>query len=241
MSAEEAAVRALALDEETMKNVEASLAARRAELDRLIVEKVGDLVEVRRAIRTATESTTIDVMTTVSKKAQPFVASKLLDRLGKDGALTPAQKSQASRIARDYRQAVRKEAVDAVGHNNIAAMTLAGFRLQMAEFTDEAWSLLEKQLDAAAPRAPELFKGVDLGDKRGDVEKRLADLRNKPPAGTSTESHGAAVLRVLFLEVLTPEQMQAFLVAAAPDLAPTKAPEQPAAGEGGKAEDGAKK
>jgi len=218
---DEAAVRALELSPEAKDKVEKSLLARRVEVDRIVVENLPALLDIRKAMMDATETTSMDVMTETSKKSTPFRANKLLDRLVKDGAITPNQKTQATNIAREYKTAMRDEATkDAGGHSNMQAMVLVGFKLTMQDFCAESFQELDRMLAESAPKAEELLKGLGLPAGHAAL-KSLPKLKGTGAAAGKT---AADSVKSIFYETLDADQQKAYLLAANPELKAADAP-----------------
>jgi len=227
--AEEAAVRTLTFTPPAKEKLEKSLAARREVVDRVVVEHLADLLAVRKSTTEATEDTSIDQMRDTTAKTTPFRANNLLDWLLKDGVITPTQKTQATKIVREYKTAVREDALkQSGGHQNMQAMALIGFRLTVDDFCGESLRELDRMVAQSAPKAEKLFAGLSLQPNH-PAQKRMGELKN-PPAGKTP----ADVARSLFDLLSTPDQ-QAYLYAAYPSLRPADvAPAAPDAGSAGK-------
>src|SRR5688572_13626480 len=151
MPTEEAAVRALKPNEETMKKVETSLAGRRNDLDRLVAEQVEGLVELKKFAAEVNEKTSMDVIQGHAKKVHSFrTFPGVLDRLQKEGAIDPALKSRAGKVAEEYRKAAAEEFQKGFEHGNTQQMVLLGFRQFLVTNTTEAYASLDRQLANAA-------------------------------------------------------------------------------------------
>jgi hypothetical protein len=227
MPTEEAAVRALKPSEETMKKVEASLAGRGQDLDRLVVEHVEALAELRAFTKKITEDASLEEISVVAKKAVPFKNFVgVLDRLQREGAIDPQMKSRAQRVAQEYQKAVDDDAFKNFEHNKSQAMVLVGFQRYMRITTTEAYASLDRQLLGAAPKAAELLNTISVApERKTPALSRVRDL----PAGESASARQQRleVMQRVFFDVLGPEERQAFLRAANPALAPA-APAAPA-------------
>lgn len=218
MPVEEAAVRALKLDEETMKRVEASLKARRDDLDRLVVENIGMLVEFRKFADTVREESSLEAIQVEAKKAQPFnTFIKVLDRLARDSAIDPQTRSRAARIAREYQSASDAELMKGFEHSNTQQVILLGFKRFLGQAMSEAFASMDRQLAQAAPKMESLLEGLNLS---GEMKVGAATrTRGLPKAGTEA-GDGARLeaLRSIFNDVLGDEQRAALLRGARPDL-----------------------
>jgi hypothetical protein len=225
---EEGALRALDMDDAARAQLETALAARHTEIDRLVFENITLLMEIRATMAKVTDTTGIEDMTNTTKKARTFQPGSLLDSLSRAGAISPPQKSSASRIAKEYRMAIRSEVTDKVGRNNMTAMLAAAFKMQVDDFTAEAWQSLDRQLEAAAPFQEKLLKMLHLPAAQStEVTKRLAGLKS-PPAGTTAQVHAVEVLRGIFFDVLNDDTRVRLLLAANPSLADKPPADKPA-------------
>jgi hypothetical protein len=218
MPAEEAALRALKPSEETMKKVETSLAARRDDLDRLVVEQVESLVDLRAFAATVSEKSSLDDIQTTAKKALPFKNFPgVLERLSREGAIDPQTKSRAQRVAQEYQKASDAELMKGFEHSSTQAMVVVGFRRYLATTTTEASAALDRQLLAAAPRTGELLTAINApGEMKTGASAKLRGV----PAGDTDEAKAKRLeaMHGVFFDVLTPAQRQAFLKAASPRL-----------------------
>lgn len=213
MPAEEAAVRALKLNEETMEKVEASLAARRDDLDRLVIENIEALVDLRKFADGASEQTPLDTFSTEAKKALPFKSFQgVLDRLSREGAIDPQTKSRAAKVAAEYTKAVNEELTKGFEHSNTQQMVLVGFRRYYLVTTEEAYQALDRMLKAAAGKAESLIEGVEMpGGMKSSAASAL-----RGAGGDGTKRFEA--LKKVFYDVFGPAQRQPFLRAANPKL-----------------------
>lgn len=226
---DEAAVALLELDDPARARVEKSEAARRDEIDRLVIEKIGVLMEVRATMANLPASPDMDMMRTTTLKARAFNNNnKLLDRLIKDGAINPAEKTRAAAIAREYADARKQEIVGEVGHD-VMKMVTPAFVMTIDESLAEANLSLDRMLSGAAPRQEQLLAKVDMpAEMRTQANKRLGDLKKAPPPGKTGAEHRVAVLRSIFFDTLKPDQQRAFLTAAYPRLFEEKPAEKKA-------------
>jgi hypothetical protein len=232
--AEEAAVRALKPNEETMKKVEASLAGRRDDLDRLVIENVEALVDLHKFSAKVDEKTSLDDITVNAKKALPFKNFVgVLERLSRDGAIDPQLRSRASRVAQEYQKAADQEVLKGFEHNNTQAMVLIGFRRYVITTTMEGYGSLDRQLGVAAARGDELLRAVEMPDEMRAAA--LTRMRGLPRAGTpEADAKRLEAVKGVFYEVLGPEERQALLKAVNPKLFEAKAAEEKPAGDANK-------
>ena len=106
--------------------MEASLAARRDDLDRLVIEHVEGLAELRRFADEVNESTPMDEIQTKAKNVHPFrTFPGVLDRLSREGAIDPQLKSRATKVADEYQKAVEAE-LRALGHRLAPSWAVQG-------------------------------------------------------------------------------------------------------------------
>lgn len=224
MPIDEAAVRALELSEAAKPKLDAAMIKRRTEVGRVIVENLADLIEIRTTMATANESTSLETMASTAQKTKPFRAVPLVDFLVKEGALTPAQKTQATQVAREYKGAIREEAMNSSGgHGNMNAMAFIGFKFTMDDFSGEAFRELDRVLDDSAPKADAILKGMNLPAGHA-AAKRLGEL-SKPPAGKSKSD----VVKSIFFDALSVDEKKTYLLAAKPELKRDEAAADPAA------------
>lgn len=218
MPAEEAAVRALKPDEETLKKVEASLAGRRDDLDRLVIEQVEALAELRTFAAKVDEKTSLDDITKTAKKALPFKNFQgVLDRLSREGAIEAQMRSRAQKVAQEYQKAADQELMKGFEHSNTQAMVVVGFRRYLATTVTEAHAALDRQLLAAGPRMTELLGAINApADMKSKAASKLRGLPSGDDAGAKATRLKA--LQEVFFDVLGPEQRQALLKAASPRL-----------------------
>jgi hypothetical protein len=225
---DEAAVRLLDLDDQTRAKVEKSISARREEIDRMVVEKIDLLMEVRTAIANLPASPNVELMRTTAAKARTFSNNKLLDRLVKDGALSPAEKARAAAIAKAYGEARKQQIATDAGTDMMKGIGPL-FLMTVEDSIADANMSLDHMLAEAAPRQEQFLTKVDLPpDQRTEVNKRLADLKKKPAAGKTAVQQQVDVLRTIFLDILKPEQQRAFLTSAFPRLLEEKPAEKKA-------------
>ncbi len=232
VSVDEAAVRALKVDDAARAKIDAAMAARRDDVDRLVIEKIDVLLRARRALAETNESTSVGDMLAASTPARVFAEDKLLARLVREGAITAAQKSRAEQIVKEYRQAANTESIDRVGHNNIQAMALAGFRFTVYDMTIEAMASLDRQLGAAESGFEKLLAGLDPGLSK--EQKAVVDKRRGPHKKGVGRAERLEACHAVFFEVLDTDQQRALLTAASPGLFEKKPAEGKGAGGGEK-------
>ncbi|MGE3109667.1 MAG: hypothetical protein AB7G11_08285 [Phycisphaerales bacterium] len=218
---DEAAVRALDLGEEGKTKLSAALESRRLEVGRLVVENLAALLEIQKVRKESSEATTLETMTSTARQAAPFRKNPLLDSLVRAGAISPLQKTHATEVAKEYKQAIREEALkDAGGHGNMQAMALIGFRFTLDDFCGEASRELDRLLDESAPKAKDLITSMNLPADHAAI-KQIGSL-DRPPAGKSK----ADALRSIFYSAMNDEERRSYLLLFKPALA---TPPEPAA------------
>lgn len=218
MYADEAAVRALELTDDAKKQIATSLANRRDDMDVMVIEKLEDLLIVRKAVAEANEQTGMNVILETGTRTAGFKNNTIIDRLHKDGAITMVQKTQATKISREYKTAVKEEASKEVGGNsNFQALMLVSLRLSIDDVCGEAFKELDRMIEAAAPKAEQLVKGMNLPASHA-ANRKVADLKRPAPAGKTAAEHRLGVVRSMFKDDFDIGQKQAFLRAANPEL-----------------------
>ncbi len=223
---EEAAVRSLGIGsaagtEEAKAKLDAAFAKRRLDVGRTIVEHMEPLMEVRKVLAEVTDTTSLDTMAKTATKVRPFRTNALLDFLVREGAVSPAQKTQATQVAREYKGKIREQAMnDSGGHGNMNAMALIGFKFTMDDFCGEAFRELDQLLQESTPTAEQTLRSLPGGAAAVD---RLRDLI-KPGSGTAKPD----AVKTVFFELLSTQDKQAYLTTFKPELTPPPAPPAPA-------------
>lgn len=219
---DEAAVRALGIGsdagaESAKAKLDDAFARRRVDVGRQIVEHMDALMEVRKVLAEATETTSLDTMAKTATRVRPFRTNPLMDFLVREGAISPAQKTQATQVAREYKGKVREQAMnDSGGHGNMNAMALIGFKFTMDDFCGEAFRELDRLLVESVAAAPDLLKSLPGG---ATAAARFSDLAR---AGGDAAKHDA--IKAIFFDVLNVDEKKSYLTSFKPELTPPPAP-----------------
>lgn len=209
ISLEEAAVRAYDFPPDRRTLVDASMEARRQDVERFVVnnlEKVHAAIKMRAKVENITDFTTLFEAREV---AQPLIQERLLDRLLRESAITGAQRVRLDEAVQTYETARREQWKEETGSDLMKITSMVG-RQSFIDITRDVFAALDRLVNATAPTLVEEVHMLELSPEQA------AELGKK---------HDAASTRVFILETLNIEQQKTlFRKRLAPDKAPAAAP-----------------
>lgn len=160
-SLEEAALAKMELPPDTQARVDAALAARRKEIDKLVIEKLEAVLVAYKAAPTVDQLRDINELSKVKDMIQAIAPEKPLDRLLRDGAITPAVKSRVEQVVRAYNDALTTQRQAESGSDFLKiAQFVAGDVFRSG--TRDAFASLDAMLVEAAKKIESLGDSLAL-------------------------------------------------------------------------------
>ncbi len=184
-SLEEAALAKMELPPDTQARVDAALAARRKDIDKLVIEKLEAVLVAYKAAPTIDQLRDINELSKVKDMIQAIAPEKALDRLLRDGAITPAVKSRVEQVVRAYNDALTTQRQAEAGSDFLKiAQFVAGDVFRSG--TRDAFASLDAMLIEAAKKIETLGDGLGLS---GASAAAFAELKPnvKPHDASKTD------------------------------------------------------
>jgi hypothetical protein len=147
--AERAAVAAYEFDAEARKKITASEGARDAQLERTVVDKLDQAVAAWKTREGLDQIRDFAEFARIKDVAQPLQTERLVDRLMRDGAITPLQRSRLDQMVKEYESALKAEWEAQTGTDVLKIVGLVG-REKFEEGTRDALAALDRLLGRAA-------------------------------------------------------------------------------------------
>lgn len=148
--AERAAIAAMDFDEATRTKIAASEERRMADIRRMVVEKLPEAVEARKTLNMLDQIKDINAFGRVKDIAAPLATERLTDRLMRDGAITPVQRSRIDRVVKEYEEKLKEQWQQETGSDVLKIVTLIGHE-KFIDVTRDAMRAMDGLLLAAAP------------------------------------------------------------------------------------------
>jgi hypothetical protein len=163
-SPEEAAVGKYPFDEAQRAKVRRSLDARRRDLDRFVANHLEQVARVRESMPRLQGAESYPPLFEARDALKAITYSERpLDRLQRDGAITPLQRTRLDAAVREYQDA-RAAQVSADAGGDAARQGLLTLRQTVADSTREPLDSLDRQLSGVATMLPGLADGMTLSE-----------------------------------------------------------------------------
>lgn len=202
---ERAAIEAFGFDAEVKAKIAASEASRAADLERMVVEKLDKVIEARKVRDTLDQIKDFNEFARIKDVAAPLSSERLTDRLMRDGAITPMQRSRIDQVVKEYEEALKQEWQGQTGSDILKIASLIA-REKFTEVTRDALDAFDRKLLAAAPRLaaaePELALREDQRPAYSSAVAAIGAAAGDDPASKARRIDAAAelVTRQLDLE-----------------------------------------
>jgi hypothetical protein len=219
----EAALARYPFDADHRSRIEASRAARRRDVDHLVVEKLDSVLEVQRLAPQVEAASDFQTLFKARDAVAALRMEQPLDRLLRDGAITLEQKVRIEEALREY-DVARKRQIEADAKGDPTRAAVLNLRQTFDDVAREPLASLDRQLATLSDHIESVLDKLALRD---DQRKATDALRFALRSGVSTSIHAKEMRRELvkhyWLDVLDMEQKRRALLAAGPDE-PLKAP-----------------
>ncbi len=215
-SLEDAALARMEFTAEQKARMESVLAARRKEIDRLVVEKLDAVLEARKSQAEIDRLRDLNALMKVKDTIVAIAPEKAIDRLLREGAITPIMKARVDQVVRAYNEALTTERQAESGSDFLKiAQYVAGDAFRNG--TREVFASLDAMLVEAARRIEGLGEGLGL---TGEAAAALAKLKSETRSLKSSDEGGLKRLteltRAFFFEKLDLPAQRSLLEQVAP-------------------------
>lgn len=213
--AERAAVEMYDFDAATREKIAGVEAARWVELERSVAEKVEEVVEARRTLEKLDEVKDFNAFDRAKQVATPLTTERLIDRLMRDGAITPAQRSRLDQMVTEYKTALGEEMRGGTGED-LSKIVGAVAQDAFVKATLDMLTAFDRLLDRAAGRLGGLEETLGLKDDQRAAYELAERAAARAPEGEAGRVQRVEAVRKLVMETLAPEQRKALIGAVAP-------------------------
>lgn len=194
--AERAAIKAFEFDAQTRQKIADVEARRRADMERLVLEKLDAALEARKAMATIDQINNFNDFDRIKQVAAPLQVDKLTDRLMRDGAITPLQKSKIEQMVKEYETALGNEIRSETGAD-LPKIVGAVAKSSFTNSTRDSLEALDRLAACASGKFAQLSKECNL-------------------TGEQQSALGAAPTADALLSMLKPEQLKPVLAKCGP-------------------------
>lgn len=210
-SLEEAALARMEFTDEQQARIQAALDARRADIDKLVIEKLEDVLEARRAAGTIDQLRDINELAKVKDMIVAISPERVLDRLLREGAITPVIKARVEQVVRAYTDALTTERQAESGSDFMKiAQFVAGDVFRNG--TRDAFASLDSMLVRAAKsieaRGEALALSGPAAAAYADLKRAAAPLDPSTPEGLKKRTE---LTRAFFFDKLDITAQRALL------------------------------
>lgn len=214
--AERAAVTLYPFEPAVREKIDASIAARQKELERDAAAKIDQIVEAMRTRDSLETINDIAAFSRVKDVAAPLQSGKLIDRLLRDGAITPMQRSRLDQMVKQYETALKSQWEGQTGED-IGKILGVIARESFTNVTRDMLAAADRLLARAALKAADIKPALNLtSDQATRFDAAVRTAQAQPGQDDAAIAARAAAIRPVFLEVLTAEQRKVFVDAALP-------------------------
>lgn len=201
---EDRAVAAYPFKPAAREKVDASIAARNADLERWAADHL-DQIQTALAVRSELNQVTdFNQLVRAKDAVAPLKQEPLLDRLQRDGAITPGQRSQLEKTIAEYTDARKAEWEKQTGADIMKIATFTG----QQGFADNAHASLAA-FDRLVARAAADLRASSHGLELKPDQSRALAAALAAPAPTSSDQ--PSPIREFILTSLSPEQRTTLL------------------------------
>lgn len=177
---ERAAIAAFEFDAETRKKIDTSDAARAADLERMVVDKLEQALEARKTRESLDQIKDFNEFARIKDVAAPLATERLVDRLMRDAAITPPQRTRVDQVIKEYEESLKQEWQGQTGADILKIASLVA-REKFTEVTRDSLDALDRVLVRAVDRF-DTIRG-DLGldaAQSGKIDAAFASAKSKP-------------------------------------------------------------
>jgi len=190
-----AAVTAFGFDPETTRKIAASRALRAADVERMVIDKLPQVIEARKTRGKLDAITDVGEFSRVKDVAAPLAVEKLTDRLLRDGAISPVQRSRIEQVVKSYEDELKQEWQGQTGTDVLKILNVVA-KEKFNEVTRDALEAYDALLLKAAPVI--LAEADDLN---------LTPEQRKTLTEASAQSADALAVLVASLDVETQKML----------------------------------
>lgn len=214
--AERAAIAAMGFDAPTMAKIAASEAHRMADIRRMVVEKLPEAVEARRTLGRLDTIKDVNSFDRIKGIAAPMATERLSDRLMRDNAITPAERSRIDRVVKDYKSQLKDQWQQETGSDYRQIFTVIG-RDQFVEVTRDAMRAMDGLLLEAAPTLAGSAEKLHIRpDQRAQFDATVSAIAAAPGDDQASRARRLEAVSGLFMDVLDADQRKALLEGVSP-------------------------
>jgi hypothetical protein len=204
-SIEDAALKIFPFDAARRAKVDASLAARDADIERFVVDHLSEIKSALAARAALDNVTDFNALNTAREAAKPLKQENVLDRLMRDSAIGAPQRARLDQAVTEYTEARKKEQSEAIGADVMKIATVVG-QQGFNDLTRDTLAGFDRLSERAAASLRAGDHGLALEDSQNAALKTLLTT-----IGGDKEMSGRAGLRTFLLDTLTPEQAKTLL------------------------------
>lgn len=213
---ERAAIAAMDFDEATRAKIAASEERRMDDIRRMVVDKLPEAIEARKTMGRLDQIKDINEFGRVKDIAAPLATERLTDRLMRDGAINPVQRSRIDRVVKDYEEKLKEQWQEETGSNVLKIVTLIG-REKFTDVTRDAMTAMDDLLLAAAPRLAGEAGNLKI---RPEQKKRFDETVSVIGVASGDDESARArrleAMTTFFMDDLDADQQKALLTSVLP-------------------------
>ncbi len=174
------------LPAEQRTRIDAVLAARRADISQMVVDKLEAVLEARKAGATIDQIRDMSQLMKIKDTIQAIAPEKPLDRLLREGAITPIIKSRVEQVVREYNDALTAERQADSGSDFMKiAQFVAGDVFRAG--TRDAFTSLDAMLASAAKTIEVQGSALNLAGPPAEAFTRLQPAVTRLDASTPAD------------------------------------------------------
>lgn len=208
---ERAAVAAFDFDAETRQKIAASEAARAADLERTVVEKFDKALDARKTRESLDQIKDFNEFARIKDVAAPLASERLVDRLIRDGAITPPQRTRIDQVVKEYEEALKQEWQGQTGADILKIASLVA-REKFTEVTRDSLDALDRVLLRAADRLEAARGELSLdAAQSGKFDAAVAAIKTAPASEPAAAKSRLDTIAALVTNDLTPDQQKTLL------------------------------
>jgi hypothetical protein len=209
--AERAAIAAFDFDAETRQKIAASEAARAADLERTVVEKFDKALEARATRESLEQIKDFNEFARIKDVAAPLASERLVDRLMRDGAITPPQRTRIDQVIKEYEEALKQEWQGQTGTDILKIASLVA-REKFTEVTRDSLDALDRVLLRSAAQLESVRGELNLdAAQAGKVDAAVAAIKAASGSDAAATKARLDAIAALVTSDLTPDQQKLLL------------------------------